>query len=282
MSGHPGVLVAEQPHYLPWVDFYEQVARAGTLVVLDDVQWLRRGWQRRTRVALPHGVPTPPPSEPGFQWLSIPLEDPHRDTRIRDLAVDSSQPWARKHLQTLVTLYGGRPHFRAQVLPLVEPFYDAAARESGPGSLLRVLLSSMALFHAPLGLTPNVVLSSTLERRGEDKTQRLVEYCLQTGAHTYYSGTGSTVYLKPERFRAVDVRLLWQRFRHPDYAQGREGRFVTGLSIVDVLANVPVETVRTWLQPSPWGPFAGDGPQPLQRADAAVGEADAGLSKRTK
>ncbi|RKI32421.1 hypothetical protein D7Y27_36075, partial [Corallococcus sp. AB004] len=43
MSGHPGVLVAEQPHYLPWVDFYEQVARAGTLVVLDDVQWLRRG-----------------------------------------------------------------------------------------------------------------------------------------------------------------------------------------------------------------------------------------------
>ncbi|RYZ39693.1 MAG: hypothetical protein EOO71_19020 [Myxococcaceae bacterium] len=281
MSGHPGVLVAEQPHYLPWVDFYEQVARAGTLVVLDDVQWLRRGWQRRTRVALPFGVPTPPPTEPGFQWMSIPLEDPHRDTRIGDLAVDARQPWARKHLRTLVTLYGGRPFFREQVLPRLEPFYDAAARESGPGSLLRVLLSSMALFYEPLGLAPNLVCSSTLERRGEDKTQRLVEYCLQTGAHTYYSGTGSTLYLKPERFRAVDVRLLWQRFRHPDYAQGREGRFVTGLSMVDVLANVPLETVRAWLQPSPWGPFAGNGPQPLQRADAEVGP-DAGLSKRTK
>ncbi|RKH66966.1 WbqC family protein [Corallococcus llansteffanensis] len=281
MSGHPGVLVAEQPHYLPWVDFYEQVARAGTLVVLDDVQWLRRGWQRRTRVALPLGVPTPPPTEPGFQWLSIPLEDPHRDTRIRDLAVDARQPWARKHLQTLVTLYGGRPLFRQQVLPLLEPFYDAAARESGPGSLLRMLLSSMALFYEPLGLAPKLVCSSTLERRGEDKTQRLVEYCLQTGAHTYYSGTGSTLYLKPERFRAVDVRLLWQRFRHPDYAQGREGRFVTGLSVVDVLANVPLETVRTWLQPSPWGPFAGNGPQPLQRAEAEVAS-DSALSKRTK
>ncbi|RKG91804.1 WbqC family protein [Corallococcus terminator] len=281
MSGHPGVLVAEQPHYLPWVDFYEQVARAGTLVVLDDVQWLRRGWQRRTRVALPFGVPTPPPTEPGFQWMSIPLEDPHRDTRIGDLAVDARQPWARKHLQTLVTLYGSRPFFRAQVLPRLEPFYDAAARESGPGSLLRVLLSSMALFYEPLGLAPNLVCSSTLERRGEDKTQRLVEYCLQTGAHTYYSGTGSTLYLKPERFRAVDVRLLWQRFRHPDYTQGREGRFVTGLSVVDVLANVPLETVRTWLEPSPWGPFAGNGPQPHQRADAEVGP-DAGLSKRTK
>ena len=45
------VLVAEQPHYLPWLDFYEQAARADVLLILDHVQWLRRGWQRRTRVA---------------------------------------------------------------------------------------------------------------------------------------------------------------------------------------------------------------------------------------
>jgi hypothetical protein len=31
---------------------------------------------------------------------------------------------------------------------------------------------------------------------------------------------------------------------------------VYGLSIVDVLSNVPVEQVREWLKPSPWGPFA--------------------------
>ncbi|MBJ6762291.1 WbqC family protein [Myxococcaceae bacterium JPH2] len=255
-SGHPGVLVAEQPHYLPWVDYYEQVARAGTLLVLDDVQWLRRGWQRRTRVALPVGVPTPPPSEPGFQWLSIPLEDPHRDVRIRDLAVDASQPWARKHLQSLVTLYGRRPYFRTQVLPQVEPFYDAASREAGPGSLLRLLLASMALFYAPLGLAPRILLASSMERTGEDKSQRLVEYCRQLGAHTYYSGLGSSLYLRVDRFRDADVRVLWQRFRHPTYAQGREGRFVLGLSIVDVLANVPLDEVKAWLQPSPWGPFA--------------------------
>jgi hypothetical protein len=256
VPGIPGILVAEQPHYLPWVDFYEQVARAGTLLVLDNVQWLRRGWQRRTRVALPAGVPTPPPTEPGFQWLSIPLEDPHRDTLIQDLAVDFRQPWARKHLRALVTLYGRRPYFRAQVLPLLEPFYDMAARERGPGSLLRVLLASMALFHEPLGLEPHVVLASTLERQGEDKTGRLVAYCQQLGAHTYYSGMGSSLYLKLNLFRDADVRVLWQRFRHPPYPQGREGRFVHGMSLVDVLANVPVDEVRRWLEPSPWGPFA--------------------------
>jgi hypothetical protein len=256
VSGTPGVVVAEQPHYLPWLDFYEQVARASTLLILDNVQWLRRGWQRRTRVALAHHMPVPPPSEPGFQWLTIPLEGAHRDALISELAVDASQPWPRKHLQALVTLYGGRPYFRSQVLPRLEPFYAQAAQARGPGSLLRMLLASMALFYEPLGLSARVVLASTLERSHADKTGRLAAYCVQLGAETYYASTGSTMYLQPAVFREAGVRLLWQRFRYPRYAQGREGRFVYGLSIVDVLSNVPVDEVREWLKPSPWGPFA--------------------------
>ena len=256
MSAPSGVLVAEQPHYLPWLDFYEQVARSDTLVVLDNVQWLRRGWQRRTRVALPVGTPLPPPTEPAFQWLTIPLEGAHRDTRIGDLAVDAGAPWTRKHLATLTTLYGRRPYFRAQVLPRLEAFYAEAARERGPGSLVRTLLASQALFAEPLGVRPNVVLASSLARSLPEKTERLADYCAQLGRDTYYSGTGS-MYLRSGPFRSVGARLLWQNFRYPAYDQGRPGeRFVVGLSIVDVLANVPVDEVRGWLAPNPWGPFA--------------------------
>ncbi|MDC0707728.1 WbqC family protein [Stigmatella sp. ncwal1] len=255
MSGTPGVVVAEQPHYLPWLDFYEQLARAHTLVVLDNVQWLRRGWQRRARVALPHHVPTPSATEPGFQWLTVPLEDAHRDSLLSELAVDSRQPWARKHLQAFRTLYGQRPYFRTQVLPRLEFFYAQVAEARGPGSLLSTLLASMALFSEPLGLSPRVVLASTLERSHPDRTGRLASYCAQLGGDTYYSGVGS-MYVQPSFFREVGVRLLWQHFRYPAYPQGREGRFVVGLSIVDVLSNVSLDEVREWLKPSPWGPFA--------------------------
>ncbi|WNG27332.1 WbqC family protein [Cystobacter fuscus] len=262
VSAPPRVLVAEQPHYLPWLDFHEQLARADTLVVLDNVQWLRRGWQRRARVALPSGAPLPPPTEPAYQWLTIPLEGAHRDTRIGDLVVDTSQPWTRKHLATLTMLYGRRPYFRSQVLPRLERFYAAAAEERGPGSLLRTLLSSMTLFAEPLGLSPRVVLASSLARSLPDKTERLADYCVQLGQDTYYSAVGS-LYLRPGPFRERDVRLLWQKFRYPAYDQGRPGeRFVVGLSIVDVLSNVPVDLVREWLAPSPWGPFARPAPEP--------------------
>ena len=253
-----GVLVAEQPHYLPWLDFYEQMARAQTLLVLDNVQWLRRGWQRRARVALPVGTPLPPPAEPAFQWLTIPLEAAHRDSLLSDLAVEAGTPWTRKHLATLSMLYGRRPYFRLQVLPRLESFYAQVAGDGGPGSLLRTLLASMALFAEPLGVSPRVVLASSLDRSHPDKTGRLAAYCTQLGLDTYYSGIGSSLYLKPGPFRDAGVRLLWQKFRYPAYSQGREAgaRFVLGLSIVDVLANVPLDEVRAWLEPSPWGPFA--------------------------
>jgi hypothetical protein len=256
VSAPSGVLIAEQPHYLPWLDFYEQVARSNTLLVLDDVQWLRRGWQRRTRVGLPPGVPLPPPGEPAFQWLTIPLAGAHRDSRLSELAVDASRPWTRKHLATLTMLYGRRPYFRSQVKPRLEAFYAQAEGARGPGSLLRTLLASMALFYEPLGLSPRVELASRWDRSHPDKTGRLVSYCTQLGMETYYSAVGS-LYLKPGPFREAGVRLLWQKFRYPAYDQGRRGeRFIVGLSIVDVLSNVPVDEVREWLAPSPWGPFA--------------------------
>ncbi len=262
MSIPSGVLIAEQPHYLPWLDFYEQVARADTVLVLDNVQWLRRGWQRRARVGLPPGVPLPAPSEPAFQWLTIPLEGARRDDLLSELAVDTSRPWARKHLATLTMLYGKRPYFRSQVKPRLEAFYAEAEGARGPGSLLKTLLASMALFYEPLGLSPRVELASKLDRSHPDKTGRLVSYCTQLGMGTYYSAVGS-LYLRPGPFREAEVRLLWQKFRYPEYDQGRKGeRFVVGLSIVDVLSNVREDEVREWLKPSPWGPFA-KSPLPL-------------------
>lgn len=255
-TGIPGVVMAEQPHYLPWIDFYELLARSGHIVVLDDVQWLRRGWQRRARVALPLGTPIPPATEPGFQWLTIPLHEPHRDARICDLAVDPRQPWAEEHLRQLHTLYGKQPLFRSQVLPELEPFYARSAARQGPGSLLAVLLDSMGLFVEEMGLKPRFVLSSGMDRSHPDKTGRLVSLCQQLDAHTYYTGIGSIPYLKVGQFRDANLRLLWQKFRPPTYPQGREGRFVHGMSIVDVLSFVPMAELRRCLEPSPWGPFS--------------------------
>ena len=251
------VVVAEQPHYLPWLDYYEQAARADSLVILDDVQWLRRGWQRRTRIALPHAVPLPPPGGQPFQWLTIPLAGARQQDELRALAIDQAQPWARKHLAAMEMVYGARPHYRSQVEPLLRRFYEEARGLSGPGSLLSVLLRSYELFAAPLGVSPRVVLASKLRREDPDRTGRLVELCAQLGAETYYSGLGSVLYLKPAPFRAAGVRLLWQRFRPPPYDQGVPGRpFVGSLSIVDALASVPLAEVRGWLEPQPFGPFA--------------------------
>lgn len=256
------VVVCEQPHYLPWLDFFEEAARADVLFVLDDVQWLRRGWQRRTRIARPpHERLSGRPGDPTWQWLTVPLADSSQHLTLRELALDPSSGWARRHLETLRHRYGARPHWRTQAEPLLTALYARHAEARGPGSVLALLVDSFRAFAAPLCLSPVLRFASEVPRTDEDRTGRLVQLCASVGGDVYYSGLGSVLYLKPGPFRANDTRLLWQNFRHPPWEQGFPGRpFVPGLSIVDAFSNVPVPTLREWLRPSPYGPFAAQRP----------------------
>ena len=41
-----------QPTYLPWIGYFDLIAKADIFVFLDDVQFSRRSWQQRNRVLL--------------------------------------------------------------------------------------------------------------------------------------------------------------------------------------------------------------------------------------
>jgi hypothetical protein len=104
-----------------------------------------------------------------------------------------------------------------------------------------------------LEIKPVIFRSSELPEHGA-KTERLISLCKLTNAQTYYSALGSTRYIDTQAFRGAGIRLLWQHWKHPDYDQGR-ARFQSHLSILDVLANVPLEKIKEWMQPNPYGPF---------------------------
>ena len=52
-----------QPSYLPWLGFFEQMAKVDIFVLYDDVQYDRRSWRNRNRIKNSQGV----------QWLSVPV-----------------------------------------------------------------------------------------------------------------------------------------------------------------------------------------------------------------
>ncbi|HEU4602537.1 MAG TPA: WbqC family protein, partial [Steroidobacteraceae bacterium] len=90
-----------QPCYLPWRGFFDFVNEVDTFVFLDDVQYTVRDWRSRNRIKT---------LERGCMWLSVPIQG-GRDQLIKDVRIDHSQPWTRKHLGAMVESYGRCPFF---------------------------------------------------------------------------------------------------------------------------------------------------------------------------
>ncbi|MBC7690646.1 MAG: WbqC family protein [Methylotenera sp.] len=240
------LLVCQQPNYFPWLGYLEQCARSETLVILDSIQWMRRGWQHRARI-LPH-----PGQErsPDFQWLTLPVQgQQHREHPLGELLLAERQHWHRDHWSTLQTVYGKRPCFKSQLEPWIKPWFEEAGQYE---TMAQAATASVRLCLEILELKPSLIHSSELKIEGA-KTDRLIAICHELRADTYYSGMSST-YLLPSQFEDAGIQLLWQRWKHPEYDQGRNsgnGRCKTHLSFLDVLANVPVSEIRQWLLKRP-------------------------------
>ena len=81
-----------QPSYLPWLGYFDQMARADVFVYLDDVQYTRRDWRNRNRIRTANG----------WMWLTVPVLSRGRfEQSIKDTRIDPSPVWKSKHLAAL-------------------------------------------------------------------------------------------------------------------------------------------------------------------------------------
>ena len=244
------IAVCQQPNYFPWLGYLEQCARAEKLIILDSVQWIRRGLQHRAKI-IPHRQNEEGEARPDFQWLTVPTKSHgHRERPLKELILDPDDAWASRHWLTLASVYGKRPLFRSQFEPLLKPWFDHATQFK---TLREATVSSMQLCFEALDIKPKIHMSSDLAEQGV-KTERLISLCQSVNADVYYSGLASSSYLDTHAFRDANIRLVWQRWKCSEYDQGRES-FRSHLSILDVLANVPIAEIKDWLSIKPWGPF---------------------------
>jgi hypothetical protein len=252
----PRIVVCQQPNYFPWLGYLEQCAVADTLIFLDSVQWIRQGRQHRTRILSQSAAD-------GAAWLTLPIRGKgHREKEIRELSVADGS-WARRHWNTLQATYARRPYFKSQLEPIVRPWMEKLASEPG---FFEIASGSVRLCLETLGFRPEILKSSELPCEGKS-TERLVSLCRTVGATDYYSGIGST-YIDASGFRDAGIHLVWQRWKHPEYEQGRAAR-KTHLSFLDALANVPVAELKRWLEIKPSGPFGAETREFLRSATAA-------------
>ncbi|MDU8909787.1 WbqC family protein [Aestuariicoccus sp. MJ-SS9] len=206
-----------QPYFLPYAGYFRLFAAADVFVILDDVQFPRRGRVHRCQVPAPGG---------GERWLTLAVQKAPRDALIRDmqLAPDS----------------GARLMANSAGLPALDRTDTALRRElraliEDPGRDLTAFLErTLRRVCAGLRLTPEILRSSALTKpEGLTGQDRIVEIVRQMGGTCYVNAPGGRALYDPARFAAAGVAL---RFLPP-----YRGRFP---HLLPALFTDDIETIR--------------------------------------
>lgn len=192
----PGGLCAiHQPNFFPRLATLAKLFAADCWIVLDDVQFTRRDYQHRTRLAT-----LDDPAD--RQWLSIPTRLPlGRQTPIKDAVMAEPVRSRQRTARVLRQLYGASPHwpaFEQALAPVIDAFAGdrtAAVAEASSRALLDLL-----------GWQGRILRSNGLPAR-PGRSQRLADLAAAVGARTYLCGTGGMQYLQPHPFTARGIAI---------------------------------------------------------------------------
>jgi hypothetical protein len=216
-----------QPQYLPWLGYLAKWAAADLFVFLDTVQYEKNGWQNRNRIKTADGA----------RWLTVPVHA-RLGTPIADVAIDGEQSWSARHLRAIDRAYADAPYWAGR-----RDAFERLYAERWP-RLLPVAVASAELLARAIGVTTPTRIASSLAVEDDDPTGRLVALCQAVGADTYLAGGHGSRYMDAKRFADAGIRVLYQVYSHPVYAQ-QHGDFVPFLSGLDLLlmhgdASLPI------------------------------------------
>lgn len=224
--------VVEQPNYIPWIGYFDLIRQADVWIWYDDVQYTRRDWRNRNRVAAGDVA----------SWLTIPVRTKGRfEQTIRETQIDYSQPWIRQHTETIRRCYARAPFFDT-VRAIVEP-----ALEARPERLADLTIRMNEAISEALRFTPSFARSSELASARSGRQDRLVEICRRVEATTYLSGPSARRYIDPRIFAEAGIELRYIVYDYPPYARGAHP-YVPNLSIVDALAWLGPEGTAVYLE----------------------------------
>ncbi len=214
------IISVHQPQYIPWLGYFDKIAKCDTFVFLDNVQYKEREFQNRNKIR----------TKDGWSWLTVPVISQGKGRQnIRDVKIDNEIAWQRKHLGALRSAYA-----KADFFDKYYSFFEKVlARDWEYLKDLNFEISRFIL--SDLNISTPICFESDLKVNALS-SERIVDICRQLKADTYLSGAGGRDYLDEKLFAGENIKLLYQDFKHPEYKQCYQP-FEPYMSIIDLLFN---------------------------------------------
>jgi hypothetical protein len=216
------IVSIHQPNYLPWLGYFDKIARSDVFVLLDDVQLVRgKSFTIRNRVKTSNGV----------TWLTVPVVNKSEQKTIKDNLIVQDGKWQKTHWKTIELSYRKSAYFNRYETMFGQVY------QSPWENLSKMNTALIKIVKEQMGISTKLVLSSEIgiSETGAEKILSILK-ALKADKYITGEGEGSKRYIREEDFKANGIELVFQRFQHPTYHQ-LWGDFIPGLSIIDLLFN---------------------------------------------
>ncbi|WP_217185106.1 WbqC family protein [Streptomyces sp. AC495_CC817] len=203
-----------QPNFFPRLSTLAKLFASDRWIVLDDVQFARRDYQHRARLA---ALDDPDRQ----QWLTLPTHLPHGRPTLINQALLAEPRRSRRTVSLLIRQFYGRSRHWPALSDVLDVVLDRFGTTDRVADLART--STIALLTA-LGWSGEVLDSSTIPTR-QSRSERLADLSLITSSTHYLCGAGGLRYLDHQPFATHGIPVvpfhtpensadrLWQRAR---------------------------------------------------------------------
>lgn len=214
-----------QPHYHPWIGYFDKIQKSDVFVYLDNVQYKKREFQNRNKIR----------TKDGWVWLTVPVVTKgNYFQKICEVEIDNSNAWLKTHWEMIKANYKKAEYFLAHK-DFFENIYSAKWNR-----LMDISVKITEYLLEQFQIKTKICYESDMDVSAVS-TDRIIQICKKLGADTYLTGQGAREYMDEKRFEQEGIALQWQEFEHPVYKQVYEG-FEPCMSAIDLLFNCGTES----------------------------------------
>jgi hypothetical protein len=217
------IVSIHQPNYLPWIGYFNKIARSDIFVIFDDIQFPigKKGFfGNRNKIKTNNGE----------MWLTVPVLDRSQCKNFNEIEINYNG-WNEKHIRNIENFYKKSKNFDLyyeNIKNILLKKYDNFSDMS-----VELIKYFMDVLDIDTKLVYSSEICKNLDLTGTDKIFYILK---ELKADTYLSsdGPGSRRYINQSDFDDKNIKLIWQNFEHPRYEQ-MYSEFVSHLSVIDLI-----------------------------------------------
>ncbi len=220
--------IITQSNYIPWKGYFDSINQVDIFVIYDDMQYTKRDWRNRNYIKTPQGL----------KWLSIPVEVSGKFHQKINETLISDKSWNRSHWESIKQNYKDAACYKDH-----KDWIESLYMNCNFDKLSEVNAYFLKEIGHFLGIKTEYRRSEDFVL-SEDRTQKMVDICVELGVDHYYTGPNAKQYIEEDKFLSKGVILNY--FDYSGYSEYPQlhGQFEHGVSIIDMIMNLGTDTTN--------------------------------------